>query len=140
MRLGQGGEGPKSLMTYGRRLTEQETLAFARRAFRSVWMLELLLLLCRDANRSWRTSELVTALRANTRIVSESLAELINLDCVTQEDADRYRFRPASPTLAESVMALAELYTRKPVSVVREIITAPNDKIQIFADAFRFKH
>jgi hypothetical protein len=55
------------------------------------------------------------------------------------EEGANYRFQPASPELTEMIEALVELYARKPVAVVRAIITAPNNKIQTFADAFRFK-
>ena len=120
-------------------MTEQETLAFARRVLRSVWTLELLLLLHRDGERSWQAAELVSASHANARIVSESLAALVSLGYVVEDAAGGYRFQPASPVLAESVQALAELHARKPVAVVHAIISAPNDKIQTFADAFRFK-
>jgi hypothetical protein len=120
-------------------VTEDEILAFVRDAIRSVWTLELLLLLQREPDRAWPIPDLVAALHANARLVSDSLAALGAAGLATTSEAGLHRYGPASKALAEAVAELAGLYERKPTAVVRTILSAPNDKIRIFADAFRFK-
>ena len=120
-------------------MNEDELLAFVRDAVRSVWALELLILLQQDDAKAWRAAELVVALRANTRVVTESLATLGAAGLVRTEDADVYRYGPASEALAETVRQIADLYTRKPMAMVKAVLSAPTDKIQTFADAFRFR-
>jgi hypothetical protein len=119
-------------------VTEAEILTFVREAFRSVWVLELLLVLRRDPNRSWTIPDLVTALQASERIVADGLQALIAAGLAAEREAGWYRFSPASPVVAQIADELVSLHARKPVAVVRAILSAPNDKIRIFADAFRF--
>lgn len=115
-------------------------LAFVRTAIGSVWALELLLLLRKTADQAWADRALIGSLRANARVVNESLAGLTAKGLVTLDDNGRYRYRPASATLAAAVESLAELYGRKPMTVTNAILSSRNDKIHIFADAFRFRN
>jgi len=120
-------------------LDEDVVLSFVRDAIGSVWSLELLLLLQRDCSKSWKISELVVALHANTRLINESLATLNSGGLVNVDANGLYCYLPSTPQQADVVAALAALYDRKPVTVVRAILSAPNAKIRTFADAFRFK-
>jgi hypothetical protein len=55
-------------------------------------------------------------------------------------DSDQgYRLEPASPDMDDMARALADLYKRKPRAVMRAIFSAPKDRIQTFADAFRMR-
>lgn len=118
---------------------EEEILAFARDAIRSVWTLELLLLLRRDPDKAWSLDELVASLHANTRIVQEGVATLDAAGLIAIPEDNRYQFAAASPVVAEIARQLVDLHGLKPVAVVKAILSAPNDKIRTFADAFRFK-
>ena len=120
-------------------MNEDTVLAFVRDTIRSIWSLELLLLLQRDNTRSWKVSELVVALHANTRLITEGLATLTSAGLVENEANCVYRYHPSTPELADTVTELAALHERKPVTVVRVILSAPNAKIRTFADAFRFR-
>jgi hypothetical protein len=120
-------------------VNEDDILAFVRDVIRSVWTLDLLLLLQRNSIVTWPVPDLVTALHANARIVTESLAALRVAGLAEVNEAGLHHYCPASTQLADTVAALAAMYTHKPVAVVRAIFSAPNDKIQTFADAFRFK-
>jgi len=119
-------------------VTEAEILTFVREAFRSVWVLELLLVLRRDPNKSWTVPDLVTALQASERIITDGLAALVSAGLAAERDKGLHQFAPASPVVAEIAEELVNLHARKPVAVVQAILSAPNDKIRIFADAFRF--
>jgi hypothetical protein len=118
---------------------EDNLLALVRDTIRSVWTLELLVLMQQGADRAWPTAELVAAMRANTRVVTEGLAALESVGLVRLDEVGMYRYRPVSPALAETIRQVVDLYNRKPLAVVRTILTSPSDKIQTFADAFRFR-
>jgi hypothetical protein len=118
---------------------EDDVLAFVQDTIRSVWTLELLVLMQQGADRAWPTAELVAALRANTRVVTEGLSALESVGLVRLDEAGMVRYRPASSALAETIRDVVDLYNRKPLAVVRTILTSPTDKIQTFADAFRFR-
>jgi hypothetical protein len=120
-------------------LEEAAVLAFVRDTIRSIWSLELLLLLQRDAAKAWQVPELVAALHANAQVVTESLAALGSAGLVRMGEDGLCRYGPATSRLADSVTELAALYSRKPVTVVRAVLSAPNAKIRTFADAFRFR-
>ena len=51
----------------------------------------------------------------------------------------RIRFEASSPALDQLVHELEAAYARTPLAVVKEILAAPNQQIQSFADAFRLK-
>lgn len=133
------GNGRSAIGSARRLVSKEEILAFATDVLRSVWSLEVLLLLYRDPAKSWPAPDIVAALRASTRIVQESLAELAAAGLAQGDPSGLYRFAPASPVLAETVAALSDLYDKEPRSVIMAILTTSKDKIQMFADAFRFK-
>ncbi len=118
-------------------MSEQELHQFIRGSIRSVWALELLLLLKRDADRHWSNDDLVRELRASTTVVEDSLAEFVAAGLVACQDG-LCRYAPASPVIAQLSEALEEAYRRRPVSVIN-IIASSRDKMQSFADAFRLK-
>jgi hypothetical protein len=120
-------------------VTEDEVLDFARTALVSIWALELLLVLHRSPDEAWQDADLIVPLRANARVVAESLAALCGKGLATADEAGRYHYCPASATLGQAVDALAELYARKPMAVTNAILSGRNDKIRTFADAFRFR-
>jgi hypothetical protein len=120
-------------------VTEDEVLDFVRTALGSVWALELLLLLHRSPDQAWQDTDLVVPLRANARVIAESLTALCGRGLATLDEDGRYRYCSASATLSQAVDALAELYTRKPMAVTNAILSGRNDKIRTFAEAFRFR-
>ena len=120
-------------------MDEDELLEFVRGAIGSVWTVELLVLLYRSPEKAWPAKELVADLRASTRVVSDSLAALEFAGLVSMDDAGQYRYRPASPGIDRTVGELVDLYARKPMTVVNTILSSPTNKIQTFADAFRFR-
>jgi len=111
--------------------------SFIRGAFRSVWALELLLHLRRTRERAWSTEELVEALRGSALIVSQSLDGLIRAGLVSIDDRGCARYQPASPETEQLMDAAQELYTRKPETVRRIIVSAGHPGLANFADAFR---
>src|SRR3954471_20216612 len=91
--------------------TEDEVANFIRSSFRSVWTLELLLLLKRDA-RSWPRDAIVAALRASELIVAQGLDALTAAGLVIVDEAGNAAYRPASPGAASLVDGAEALYAR----------------------------
>jgi hypothetical protein len=117
---------------------EAELAAFVREHVRTVWGVELLLLMKRDAARCWRPAELVAELRASTSLVGDILQRFERGGLVAPDDQGCYRYRPAAPVLAALCDRLAAAWRERPVAIVN-LIAQPRDPLQSLADAFRFK-
>ena len=120
-------------------MTEDEVLAFVSGTVASLWALELLLLIHRQPERGWQIGELVRELRASTQVVRQALGTLAARGLVAPDDAGLFCYRPASPQLESFVLEAGKLYAAKPLAVINAIAAAPNEKLRIFADAFRLK-
>jgi hypothetical protein len=118
---------------------EGELLDFVRTSIRSVWTLELLLLMWRSSARRWSPGDLVRELRASDAVVSEGLASLHTAGLVTPDGDGTFRYAPASARLDRCVQQLAQAYRERPTTVTKAIFGSPNDRLQTFADAFRLK-
>jgi predicted transcriptional regulator len=117
--------------------SEEEVLDFAGASFRSVWSLELLLMLRRNP-RSWTPAEIIKELRSSRVVVIEALNNLIAAGLVVAEDDGDYRYGGVGQ-LEQMIGELERLYAIKPTLVMREIVNSPNAKLQILSDAFRIK-
>jgi predicted transcriptional regulator len=116
-----------------------ETLAFIRDSFRSVWSLELLLLLKSDRSRSWAPDELVERLRGSESVVRQSLDSLVAGGLVLIDGEGAARYAPASADLQRLTDQAERLYAKRPDAVRRLIVLATNDQLTAFADAFRLR-
>jgi len=116
-----------------------ETHAFIRDSFRSVWSLELLLLLESDPQRAWPHAELVERLRGSDLVVQQSVASLVAGGLVLAEADGAVRYAPASADLERLVIAAGDLYAKKPDAVRRLIVSASHGQLAAFADAFRLR-
>jgi hypothetical protein len=105
---------------------------------RSVWAVELLLLLRRDRDRCWTPAELVGELRASTGLVRDNLANFQKSGLAVEDDGGCWRYAPASPILEGLAGELERAYRERPVSIIN-IIAAPPDPIQGLADAFKWR-
>jgi hypothetical protein len=119
-------------------VTEDEILAFVRQSFRSVWPLELLLVLSQEPVQDWTVDALAREVRASSVVVVRGLQALQAAGLVASETHQGYRFRPVAES-AEMARGLIDLYNRKPRAVTRAVFAAPRDRIQSFADAFRLR-
>lgn len=119
-------------------MLEADLLSFVRSSIRSTWALELLLLLQRQPARSFSREELVRELRATPSLIATCLKQLQEAGLLACEGPDHCRFAPASPALEALCAQLDTVYRERPVTVINTIMTSPNDRLQNFADAFRF--
>ena len=110
---------------------------FIGSSFRSVWALELLLLLKRD-NRPWSRDELITALRASELVVNKTLDELLAAGVISIE-GDQAVYQPASPDMRKAIDAVEKLYFARPDAVRRAIVSTASSGATAFADAFRLR-
>ena len=116
---------------------DQDLLTFIGSSFRSVWALELLLVL-KSEHRVWTRSELVTTMRASELVVSKALDSLVAAGLASLE-GEGARYMPASDQVAECVEQAERLYSSRPNAVRRAIIAASTDGVAAFADAFRLR-
>jgi hypothetical protein len=117
--------------------TDSDLVGFVREHVRSVWALELLLLLRRDPARCWPPADLVRELRASTSLVNDNLQRFETSGLVAPE-ADCYRYAPASPMLDALCGELEAAYRERPVTVIN-MIAKPTDPLQSLANAFKFR-
>lgn len=115
-----------------------DLLAFIRGSFRSIWSMELMLLLRADRTRAWTRPELVGALRGSDSVVAQGIESLVTAGMVTDQDG-QIRYAPASGEI-DRLAGEAELYyARKPDAVRREIVMAAHDQLRAFSDAFKLR-
>jgi len=112
---------------------------FVTSSFHSVWALELLLHLRRNAERTWTQSELVAALRASDAVISKAALELNVAGLVIVAADGSPSYMPASAQLDDLTLAVADLYDKSPGAVRRLIVRSAADNIQAFADSFRLR-
>jgi hypothetical protein len=120
-------------------VTDEQIFAFLRTHIRSVWALELMLLLARDRSRAWHPNDLVREMRSSSVAIGEALRDLQGAGLVAPDSDNRYRYNPASSELDTLATGIGQLYSTRPTTVVKAIVTAPEDKLRIFADAFKLK-
>lgn len=118
---------------------EEAVFRFLSGSIRSVWALELLLLLRRDRTRGWDADGLVRELRGSQFVVSEAIHNLKSAGLVAQDAEGLTRYQPATPELEAASSAVEALYAAKPMAVIKAIANAPNEKLRIFSDAFKLK-
>jgi hypothetical protein len=112
---------------------------FIRRAIRSVWSIELLLLIRQDPQKTWTPPELVRALRASAAVVEASLAPLRAAGVVAEVTPGAFGYAPASTDLGLVCDELEREFKARPATVVNAVVMAGRSKVQGLADAFRFR-
>lgn len=120
-------------------MLDDDLLEFIQSSIRSVWTLEVLLLLRRERERAWSAEDLVRELRASDVVVGENLGLLEAAGLAAPAGNGLWRYAPASALFDGLAGRLAAVYREKPVTVVKAIVTSPNEKLQTFADAFKLR-
>lgn len=119
------------------RNSNEETLRFIGSSFRSVWALELLLVLKHD-RRSWPRDELVATMRASDLVIARALEALEAGGLVATADSHA-QYTPANEEIARLVDRAEQLYRKRPDAVRRAIVSASSVDAAAFADAFRLR-
>ena len=111
--------------------------SFIASSFRSVWALELLLLLRQQA-RACSPDELVELMRASPSVVENALDSLTSAG-LAGTDAQGTAYMPVSAEVAKLVEETEQLYRSKPNRVRRLIVASGSSGLAAFSDAFRLK-
>jgi hypothetical protein len=117
--------------------TDDDATAFACAAIGSVSALELLILLRRERHNRYRVAELVRELRSSQIAVGQALDHLIKFGLVAGAPDSGYHYQQGSAQLDAICERVEAVYARKPVSLIRALLDAPDEKLRQFADAFR---
>ncbi|HYE52704.1 MAG TPA: hypothetical protein VEB20_24120 [Azospirillaceae bacterium] len=120
-------------------MLSEELQQFVRLSIRSVWALEILLLLRRRQERAWSVDEIVLELRSSAAAVNGALEALEHAGLTVSGDDGTHRYRPAIPALDALVAEIEAAYAKQPMTVIKTILSAPDAKIKSFADAFKLK-
>ena len=119
-------------------MSQSETLErFIASSFRSVWSLELLLLLKRES-RPWSRTELVSTMRSSDLVVAKAIDGLAAAGLAVS-DEDQVSYLPVSPEIDKLVGQVEKLYAARPDAVRRIIVSATASGATAFADAFRLR-
>lgn len=118
-------------------VSSEQLTTFMATSFRSVWSLEVLLLLKREA-RTLSTEELVASMRASTAVVNQALGSLVAGGLVTSNGSEA-EYRPVTLQVSELVNATEQCYLTRPDHVRRVIIAGANPSLIAFSDAFRLR-
>lgn len=118
-------------------MLDEDLKTFIQGSIRSVWALEVLLLLRSDPARLWSADELARELRATGPLVTEQVGFLQNAGLLVCSEGCRYS--PATASLDHLCERLESTYRERRGQVIKAIMAQPNEKLQIFADAFRLR-
>ena len=108
-------------------------------SLRSLWAIELLLLLHRRPEQAWRIDDLVVELRSSRALIDGVLSRLHELGLVERQPDGTYRYRTAAPALEDLVGELDRLHAERPLAIAQAIHGAPDEKLRAFSDAFKLK-
>ena len=118
---------------------QPELRAFVAERIRSVAQLELLLLMRSDAGKQWTAAEAGHALYISPEMAAGLLSEMHGQSLLAKnESTSSYCYGTSTDVIDRRVRELAELYEARRVSVIALIYSTPVDKLQRFADGFRF--
>ncbi|HVU42051.1 MAG TPA: hypothetical protein VHD86_13460 [Xanthobacteraceae bacterium] len=117
--------------------TDDDATAFARTAIGSISALELLILLRRERQSHYHVAELVRELRSSQLAVGQALDHLIKFGLVAGTAEAGYHYQQGSEQLDAICERVEAVYARTPVSLIRALLDAPDEKLRQFADAFR---
>lgn len=117
----------------------EAVLRLIRSSIKSAWTLELLLLMRRHAARSWTVEALTAELRSSPSLVAAILIGLQQAGLVREEADLSYRYEPRTAELDETVRQLDAINAERPLAVIKEIISAPNDRLTSFVEAFKLR-
>lgn len=117
----------------------EDVESFIRSTFRSVWALELLILLRQNRDRSLSHDEMVKRLRGSDLVVRHSIDSLAAAGLVIPEEDGSARYSPASAALDALTSKTEKIYARSPDAVRRLIVAAATPGLTAFADAFKLR-
>jgi hypothetical protein len=116
---------------------EPDVTVFVVKALRTVWSLELLLLLRAAPDRVWTEQTLTAELRGNLGMVERLLERLEELG-LAKRAGEGWSYGPASAELDDLCARTAAAYRQKPFAMI-SLIGRGEGTLRGLADAFRLK-
>jgi hypothetical protein len=112
---------------------------FVRRRIKSVFQLEVLLLLHRTRERVWTVKEVSQELGIDPEIVEAQVLSLVQLRLIQAGDTTpiSYLYDPEDQNVEIIIEKLAVSYAKQRVGVFSLILSESNNRIRRFAEAFR---
>jgi hypothetical protein len=112
---------------------------FIENQIESVPQLEALLLLRSDPQRNWSDADVAKALYIPQDVAAALLAEFVRRGFATIVPPEaRYAYRNRDKETDALISTLASVYQERRVAIISLIYSKPLNKVQTFADAFRF--
>ncbi len=119
-------------------MLSSQILDFIRSSIRSVWTLELLILLRRQSPAALTLEQAARELRGTETLVAKCVPQLEVAGLIVHE-GEAIRFAPASPALQELCALLEKEYRERPVAVVDAIVSGHSNRLRMLSEAFRFR-
>lgn len=116
---------------------DKDVSDFLQGSFRSVWSLELLLLLQAQPDRAWTPQQLIAELRSSEAVVRQGIGDLLAAGMIVTEGEDLVRYAPASDSLRDIVPRVIRAYQVESSNVRRLIVQGSSEKLRNFSEAFR---
>jgi len=112
---------------------------FIAKYIRSVFEVEVLLLLHRTAAKSWLAHEVGQELGIEIGVANTQLMTLAEMELLTKctNQPDCFIYNPANKELATIVDSLAVAYEKQRVAIFSLILKRPDNRMLRFAEAFR---
>ena len=104
----------------------------------SVAQLEALLLLQTNSRQGWTSAEIARELRTEAPGTEKQL-ELLLAGKLLRREGETYFYSPASEQLHATVIALAQAYLVRRVTIISLIFAKPSDSLRAFSEAFRLR-
>lgn len=117
-------------------ITDDDAISFARLAIRSVSALELLMLLRRSRHTPRSSFELVREMRSSEIMMARLLEQLMQFGLVEERAEFFYIYKPRTAQLELICERVGSVYMRKPVTLMRAILDAPDEKLRQFVQSF----
>ncbi len=120
---------------------QNPVLSFIREHIESVEQLEILLLLYHRKDRSWTPEEIAKELRSSAHSARKRLGDFEAKGFVRKIEtlSHSFQYNSHDSAIDAQIQALAEAYQVRRMTIIDIIFSKPLDKIQVFADAFKFR-
>jgi hypothetical protein len=117
-----------------------ELRQFVEHNIESVPQLEALLLLRKEPDRAWSASDIAKALYIQEEAAAALLVDFVRREFASYStsDAAKIIYRARDQTTDRLIDELQAAYQGRRVAVISLIYSKPLNKVQTFADAFRF--
>jgi hypothetical protein len=114
---------------------------FIRQNFDSVEQLEILVLMRLQKPRRWTASDLALEMRTSIGSATTRVNGLVQRGLVRAIAGGEveYEYAPADDGVDQSVAMVSSVYLTRRFVVIEAIVGTPNEKIRVFADAFRLR-